>query len=149
KKPVGRYNQWGGTAGGPFWVPKVFNGKNKVFWFFAMEEINDNFPEPSLVTVPTQAERGGNFAGLPTIYDPSTAVLANGTVTRTAFAGNQVPANKIGTIAKNYLNFYPLPNQPGNADGTSNYLTAQTRSDTYNSEMGRLDFNLGSRNKMF
>src|SRR5437016_6715878 len=38
-KPVGRYNQWGGTAGGPLWVPKVFNGKNKVFWFFAMEEM--------------------------------------------------------------------------------------------------------------
>ena len=149
KKPTGRYNQWGGTAGGPLWVPKVFNGKNKVFWFFAMEEINDRFPEPTVQTVPTAAERVGNFAGLPTIYDPNTAVLANGIITRTPFAGNQVTGSRISAIAKNYLNFYPAPNQPGNPDGTSNYTTSQIRADTYNSEMGRLDFNLGSRNKMF
>jgi hypothetical protein len=152
KKPVGRYNQWGGTAGGPLWVPKVFNGKNKVFWFFAMEEINDNFPEPTFQTVPTAAQRGGNFAGLQTIYDPSTAVLANGIITRTAFPSNQVPSNRISKIAQNYLStYYPLPNAPGDIkDGTTNdFLTSQIRADTYNSEMGRLDFNLGSKNKMF
>src|SRR5215472_12112972 len=150
-KPVGRYNQWGGTAGGPLWVPKVFNGKNKVFWFFAMEEINDNFPEPTYQTVPTLAERGGNLAGLPTIYDPGTAVLANGIVTRTAFPNNQVPTNRISPIAQNFMKYYPAPNQAGDPkDGTTNdFLTSQIRADTYNSEMGRLDFNLGSKNKMF
>ncbi len=81
-KPVGRYNQWGGTAGGPLWVPKVFNGKNKVFWFFAMEEINDNFPEPQTVMVPTAAQRTGDLSQLLKvgssyqIYDPLTGVLS-------------------------------------------------------------------------
>ena len=154
-KPVGRYNQWGGTAGGPLWVPKVFNGKNKVFWFFAMEEINDNFPEPQTVMVPTAAERTGDLSALLkvgsnyTVYDPSTAVLANGHITRSPFAGNLIPSNRLSKIAQNYFQFYPLPNQPGGPDGTNNFLAPAVRKDTYNSEMGRLDFNLGSKNKMF
>jgi hypothetical protein len=158
-KPVGRYNQWGGTAGGPLWIPKVFNGKNKVFWFFAMEEINDNFPEPQTVMVPTAAERTGDLSQLLKvgsnyqIYDPSTAVLSGGHITRSPFAGNIIPANRLtgqaSVIAQNYLKFYPQPNQPGGADGTLNYLSPAVRKDTYNSEMGRLDFNLGSKNKLF
>jgi len=167
-KPPGRYNQWGGTAGGPLWVPKIFNGKNKVFWFFGMEDINDSFPEPQTVMVPTQAERNGDLSALLTlnkpagcsilissscadyeIYDPLTAVLNNGHVTRTAFPGNIIPASRISPIAKNYLQFWPLPNQPGGADGTNNYLAPAARRDTYNSEIGRLDFNLGNQNKMF
>jgi Carboxypeptidase regulatory-like domain len=154
-KPVGRYNQWGGTAGGPFWIPKVFNGKNKVFWFFAMEEINDSFPEPQTVMVPTSAERTGDLSALLKVganyqvYDPSTAVLAAGRITRTPFSGNIIPSNRLSAIAKNYFPFYPLPNQPGGADGTNNYLAPAVRKDTYNSELGRLDFNLGSKNKMF
>jgi hypothetical protein len=154
-KPVGRYNQWGGTAGGPLWVPKLFNGKNKVFWFFAMEEINDNFPEPQTVMVPSAAERTGDLSELLKagsnyqIYDPSSGVLASGRISRTPFAGNLIPSNRISAIAKNFLTYYPLPNQPGGKDGTNNYLAPAVRSDTYNSEMGRLDFNLGSKNKMF
>jgi hypothetical protein len=154
-KPVGRYNQWGGTAGGPLWVPKVFNGKNKVFWFFAMEEINDSFPEPQTVMVPTAAERTGDLSALLKVganyqvYDPSTAVLAAGRITRTPFSNNIIPSNRLSAIAKNYFPFYPLPNQSGGPDGTNNYLAPAVRKDTYNSELGRLDFNLGSRNKMF
>jgi hypothetical protein len=154
-KPVGRYNQWGGTAGGPFWVPKVFNGKNKVFWFFGMEEINDSFPEPQTVMVPTAAERTGDLSALLKaggnyqVYDPTTGALSGGHITRTAFPGNIIPTNRLSTIAKNYFQFYPLPNQPGGADGTNNFLAPAVRKDTYNSELGRLDFNLGSKNKMF
>ncbi len=154
-KPVGRYNQWGGTAGGPLWIPKVFNGKNKVFWFFAMEEINDSFPEPQTVMVPTAPERTGDLSALLKvganyqIYDPSTAVLAAGHITRTPFTGNLIPSNRLSAIAKNYFQFYPLPNQPGGADGTLNYLAPAVRKDTYNSELGRLDFNLGAKNRMF
>jgi hypothetical protein len=154
-KPVGRYNQWGGTAGGPLWVPKVFNGKNKVFWFFAMEEINDNFPEPQTVMVPTAAERTGDLSELLKvgsnyqIYDPASGVLNGARISRTPFANNLIPSNRISPIAKNYLNYYPLPNQAGARDGTNNYLAPAVRKDTYNSEMGRLDFNLGAKNKMF
>jgi len=155
KKPVGRFNQWGGTAGGPLWVPKVFNGRNRVFWFFAMEEINDNFPEPQTVMVPTAAQRTGDLSELLKVgaiyqvYDPLTGVLSGSRISRTPFAGNIIPSNRISAIAKNYFKYYPLPNQPGGPDGTLNYLAPAVRSDTYNSEMGRLDFNLGTQNRMF
>src|ERR1035437_9340045 len=92
-----RSNQWGGTAGGPLWIPKVFNGKNKVFWFFAMEEINDSFPEPQTLMVPTAAQRTGDLSALlkvganNQVYDPSTAVLAAGRITRTPFSNNIIP----------------------------------------------------------
>jgi hypothetical protein len=154
-KPVGRYNQWGGTVGGPLWIPKVFNGKNKVFWFFGLEDINDSFPEPQTLMVPTQAERDGDLSALLKlgtqyqIYDPFSATEQGSRIARTPLAGNIIPASRINPIAKNYLQFYPLPNQPGGPDGTSNYLAPVSRRDTYNSEIGRLDFNIGSRNRMF
>ncbi len=154
-KPPGRYNQWGGTAGGPVWLPRIFNGKNKVFWFFGMEDINDSFPEPQTVMVPTEAERSGDLSALLRlgpqyqIYDPMSGALSGSRISRTPLAGNLIPPSRISPIARNYLQFYPLPNQPGGPDGTLNYLAPAARRDTYNSEIGRLDFNLGSRNKMF
>src|SRR3954469_1992792 len=64
KKSALIYNQWGMTAGGPVWLPKVYNGKDKVFWFFGYEGIHDALPEAQNVTVPTAAERAGDFSAL-------------------------------------------------------------------------------------
>ena len=154
-KPVTRYNQWGETFGGPVWIPKIFNGKNRVFWFFGNEDINDSFPEPQTLTVPAAAERTGDFSALLKagsnyqIYDPSTGVLQGSRIARQPFAGNLIPSSRLSSIAKNFLQFYPLPNQPGRLDGGENYLANTVRSDTFNSEIGRLDFNISSRNKLF
>jgi hypothetical protein len=143
------------TAGGPLWVPKVYNGRNRVFWFFAWEDINDSFPEPLTTTVPTAAERNGDLSALIKvgsnyqIYDPLTGVLQGSRIMRQPLAGNIIPASRIDAIAKNYLHFWPLPNQPGNADGGNNYLANSVRSDTYNGELGRLDFNLSDKHKLF
>ena len=158
KNPVTRYNQYGFTAGGPVWIPKVFNGKNRVFWFFALEDISDSFPEPLTTTVPTAAERAGDFSQLLTqgtkyqIYDPASGVLSGGRITRQPFAGNIIPPNRLSSIAKNYLGFYPAPNQgppQASLDGTNNYLANSVRKDTYNGELGRVDINASDKNKMF
>ncbi|MBV9084413.1 MAG: TonB-dependent receptor [Acidobacteriaceae bacterium] len=154
-KPVTRYNQWGVNSGGPILIPKVFNGRNRVFWFFAYEGIKDSFPEPITTTVPTVAERNGDFSALLRlganyrIYDPNTGVLSGSKVVRTAFTNNIIPANRLNPIAKAYLQFYPLANQAGGPDGRNNYLANSVRSDTFDSELGRLDFNLGDKNKLF
>lgn len=50
---VTHYNQYGGTAGGPLVVPKLFDGRNRVFWFFAYEGLHDSTPNPYFTTVPT------------------------------------------------------------------------------------------------
>src|ERR1051326_350660 len=64
KKPPYRQNLWGMTAGGPVWVPKVINGKNKLFFFFAYEGFADAYATPTYFTVPTAAEISGDFSHL-------------------------------------------------------------------------------------
>jgi hypothetical protein len=155
KNPVTRYNQWGFTAGGPIWIPKIVNGKNRLFWFFALEDINDSFPEPLTTTVPTAAERNGDFSALLAlgskyqIYDPATGVAQGSRIMRQQFPGNIIPAARLSPIAKNFLQFYPAPNQPGAADGQNNYLANSVRRDTYNGELGRIDFNISDKHKVF
>src|SRR5205085_605805 len=83
------------------------------------------------------------------IFDPLSGVQEGSRVRRQPFANNIFPASRLSPIAKNFLQFYPLPNQPGKVDGLDNYLANSVRSDTYNSELGRLDFNLSEKHKFF
>ncbi len=149
------FNQWGMSASGPIWLPKIYNGKNKLFWFFSYEGIHDAFPEPLTNTVATAAERSGDFSQLLTagsnyaIYDPLTGVQNGSRVSRTPFAGNQIPSNRLSPIAKNLLTYIPLPNQAGTNDGTNNYLADSVRRDVFDGYLGRLDYNISDRHKLF
>lgn len=153
-KPVTRFNQWGGTVGGPVWIPKLINGRNKLFFFFASEGIQDSFPEPLTTTVPTQAERHGDFSALLAsgpnyqLYDPSTGVLQSGKVSRQPLANNVIPTERLNPVALSYLKYFPLPNQPGGPDGANNYLANSVRSDIFASYLGHLDYNLSEKNHL-
>src|SRR3954447_212441 len=124
-------NRYGLSAGSPIVIPKIYNGKNRTFWQFTWEA--NKFGDPNVgtntSTVPRAAWRNGDFSDLlklgPTyqLYDPSTIKAeANGTFSRLPFVGNIIPINRLDPVGKVLLNLYPLPNQPGNADGTSNYF---------------------------
>jgi hypothetical protein len=149
------YNQFGLTAGGPVWIPKLFNGRNRVFWYFAYEGIKHVNPEPVTVTVPTEAERNGDFSQLLAlgpayqIYDPTTGVVEGARIRRQPLPGNIIPRERLNPIASKYLEYYPLPNQPGRPDGRDNFLANSTRREDFNSEVGRLDFNLTQNHKFF
>ncbi len=155
KKSVTRYNQYGANAGGPMYIPKLYDGRNKVFWYFAYEGIKDSFPEPITTSVPSDAFRNGDFSALTriganyTIYDPTTGVVEGARIRRTPFGNNTIPANRINAIARNYFPYWPAPNQGGQADGRDNFLSPSVRADDYNSQIGRLDFNLSDRHKFF
>ncbi|MGJ5818749.1 carboxypeptidase regulatory-like domain-containing protein [Paludibaculum fermentans] len=155
KQPITRSNQYGGTIGGPVRIPKVFNGQDKVFFFLAYEGFKDSLPGISTTTVPTAAERTGDFSALLAlgngyqIYDPSTAVLANGKITRSPFAGNLIPASRMDSIAKAYMQYYPQANQPGKATGENNFVVSNPSINNFKSWVGRTDLNLGARNKLF
>jgi len=124
-RPLTNYNQYGVSLGGPVVLPKLYNGKNKFFWFFAFERLKDSDPANSVVeggatttTVPTALERNGDFSALLklgsnyTVYDPATGVLnaANGRVLRTAFPNNVIPSSRLSPIAVSYLKYYPAAN---------------------------------------
>ncbi|MDX1983268.1 MAG: carboxypeptidase regulatory-like domain-containing protein, partial [Bryobacteraceae bacterium] len=155
KKPVTRFNQYGLTVGGPIILPKLFNGKNKLFFFFGYEGIRQSEPEPTFSTVPTEAQRGGDFSQLLNvssayaIYDPTTGVTEGSRIRRQPFAGNRIPANRLNTVSRNFLQFLPSPNFAGAADGTNNYFNNAVRSDTFFSYLGRMDWNVSDRHKLF
>jgi len=162
-QPVGvkqlatRQNQYGGTIGGPIWIPKVFNGKDKLFFFYAYEGFKGSQPSPTTTSVPTAAERNGDFSALLAVnpsyqlYNPYSATTTNGTITRQPIPNN-VLANsglKFNPIAQAYLQYIPLPNVPGNSDGSANYSANIPTLFNYNSHQGRIDYNINDSNKLF
>jgi hypothetical protein len=109
-RPLYRYNYYGWDLGGPVWIPKVFNGRNKVFFFIGQEYYSQLVPQASSINilVPTAAERTGDFshsvdgAGKPiTIVDPMTGA---------PFAGNMIPSSRIYGPGAAILKFLPSPN---------------------------------------
>jgi hypothetical protein len=131
------FNQYGLTAGGPVVFPKLFNGRNKLFWFFTFEGLKDSQPAPTFVTVPTDAEKQGNFSALlPAgsqyqLYDPASAVMNGTIITRTPFPGNIIPQTELNPIALAYMKFYPEPNVTVGvgATGTNNFSSPATTTD--------------------
>jgi hypothetical protein len=116
-------NEFGGTVGGPVWVPKIYNGKNRTFWFFNYEGYKLRQGAFGNYRVPTQAMRDGDFSGLvdsagtfQTVYDPLTTGAAP-TYSRQPFTYNgklnQIDPSRISPLAKYIYSVMPLPNIAG------------------------------------
>ncbi len=119
--PVTHYNQYGATVGGPLFIPKVYNGKDKVFWFFAWESLKDSQPNTTFVSVPTAAEASGDFSALLKaggssyqLYNPYTAVLNGSTITRSPYPNNIIPTSQLNPIALALLQVLSGPQHRGN-----------------------------------
>lgn len=151
-----RHNEYGFAVGGPVQVPHLYNGRNKTFVFFNAEWVPDRSPDNIVATVPTAAQRNGDFSQTTTgsgqlikIYDPNTTVpnpASPGSYTRTAFLNNQIPANRINPNTLSLLQYFPLPNLPGN---TNNYATSATRNNNTSRYFGRIDENITDKNRLF
>jgi len=147
KRGIGRaiYKQhdFGGSVGGPVVIPKLYNGKNRTFFFTSYEAFrNRDGAAGSVRTVPTEEMYNGDFrnwvnptgARIP-IYDPtSQTVAANGTVTRQVFPDNMIPRAMFDPTVVRALGVFrsgetPLPNtgaRPGTVDYvTNNYLISK------------------------
>lgn len=153
-KPELSYQRFGGHLGGPVQLPG-YKGRDRTFYFGAIEWLYDEFPEPVTRTVPTEAMRNGDFSALLPlnilIYDPATAVQNGARVQRTPFPGNIIPSNRINPIAREVLKYYPLPNQTGTANNglQNNYLSNNPRTDDFYSISTRVDHRISDKQQLF
>ena len=105
-EPPFTYNQGGVTAGGPLVIPRVIDGRNRVFWIASYDNIRDSYVTPVTTTVPTEAMRSGDFSELLglgdvyRIYDPLTGVAEGERRRRQPFAEQRIPADRINPIAR-------------------------------------------------
>lgn len=137
-KPPRTYDRYLGTVSGPVI-------QDRTFFMVSYEHLKDIQAEPASYTVPTLKMRTGDFSEFSgKIYDPLTAT--GSTLTRSPFANNLIPADRINAIARAILKYYPEPNRPGTQ---ANYFTNQVRPYTYNAFLTRLDHNINNSNKLF
>ena len=154
-----RHNEYGFSASGPVYIPKVYDGRNKTFFFFNWEEINDHGVSTPTANVPTALQKSGDFSqtftsanALIRIYDPQTTIAdpaQKSGFSRSPFPGNVVPQNRMDPIMKKIIGFYPDPTlaiSPTLQTNWSQNFALITHQDKW---FTRADQNFGAKNRMF
>ena len=154
-KGVFHENVFGGSVGGPLWLPKIYSGKDRTFFFLNYEGARyRSGSNARLAGVPTALERQGDFSqsliddGRPVqIFDPLTARLVNNRVVRQPFPGNKIPESRFDPLSKIYLKYYPEPNQPPRPRSShdQNYVGSSTNPSESDRFTGRVDQNWSAR----
>ena len=104
-----KWNDYGFEIDGPVRIPKLFNGRNRLFFMANDEWKKQRSNGQTNYTLPTAAELTGNLAPLQTIYDPNSGT---GGATKTPFPGNVIPSNRIDPISVKFLNYYGAATLP-------------------------------------
>ncbi len=137
-------NQFGASLGGPIALPKIYNGRNRTFFFFSWESLRQRSGSSQLGRVPTAEERNGDFSktlvsGRPiTVKDPLTAA-------GTQFPGNVIPSNRFSPVAVKLLAYMPLPNR---GDALNNYVGTSSSTTAWDSYMGKIDHRFSEKDTM-
>ncbi|MBI3683968.1 MAG: TonB-dependent receptor, partial [Acidobacteria bacterium] len=129
-------NQFGASAGGPIFLPKVYKGKDRSFFFFNYEGQRILAASIAQHTLPTELERRGDFSQTfnsagqqKIIFDPATTRPdpdRAGRFLRTPFAGNVLPQSKLSPVSLAAQKYYPLPNSPGLPFSRQNNFVVQS-----------------------
>ncbi|MCX6632351.1 MAG: carboxypeptidase regulatory-like domain-containing protein [Candidatus Solibacter sp.] len=169
KKGVQRLWRGGGNVGGPVWIPKVFNGKNRTFFFFDYEPLRQSTNTTWYENTPTAQERNGDFSGM--VYTRSTGIpitifnqweyntagtgLTNKQLVMPAgvpfpqFPGSKLPASLISPIGKKLIDLYPAPNYVNpDPTATTNYGAPMSVNNVDNRWMFKVDESVSSANRM-
>jgi len=132
-KVIYKQNDFGATVGGPVWLPKIYNGRDRTFFFFSYEGFRNRVgASPTPYTVPPPEFFTGdlhnwvNASGrMIQVYDPATTTLVGSTYQRTPFPNNQIPQSQFDPVSRAIMGYVqPLakPNLPGLVPGTSAYV---------------------------
>jgi len=161
-RPKYRVNEAGGTIGGPVILPKIFNGRDKLFFFASFSRVTHSDPITYQGTVPTTLQRTGDFSqtmvadinGNPVqaqLFNPFTAVPYQGSAT--VFIRQPYPGNVVSNpdpFGLKILQAYPQPNQPPtDAFGNNNYIFHGSQPTVRDGMSTRLDYKLGARNSIY
>ncbi len=162
-RPSFKFNQFGFTLGGPVLIPKLYNGKNRTFFFFNYEGFMQRQAATQVVTIPNNAWRAGDLSrnlngttALPPVFDPYTerqnGVNAQGQpiYMRQPFANNAIPSARFPAYVKAYMDmWFPPALQPLNLANTGNYInsTNQVRND--HQTHTRVDHKFSDNNNFF
>ncbi len=145
-------NQFGAMLGGPIVIPKLFDGHNKTFFFGSYEGLRDTYVTPGgfQATVPTKAERSGDFSADAPIYDPNPANYVSGQRPRFSCNGvnNVICPGRIDSAGQALLNMYPLPT-PNYQAGAYNYFSNAPAQDVNNSFDVRIDHQLNDKQSLY
>ena len=115
--PFLQHNEWGAQLGGPVWIPKVYNGRNRTFFFVDLEWIKQNANGIEQYTVPTESERKGNLSDVLasttgnalTLYDPLTTNSDGySNYDRSVIAGNTIPQNRLNPVVQKVFGITPV-----------------------------------------
>ncbi len=135
-----KWNQYGFTLAGPVRIPRLFNGKDKLFFMGNYEAYRKRGSVTGLFSLASNSIQSGDFSGVSAkLFDPTSHVLgADGkTITATPFTGNILPPSRISQISKQLLGFYAQPTLPGS---TNNFTEALTRPDNRDQFILRMDY---------
>src|ERR1700682_3362799 len=127
-----KWNQYGFTLGGPVRIPKLFNGKNRLFFLSNYEGFKLRNQTQVVYSTASAAMRTGNFSEImpAVIRDP---------LNNQPFAGNRIPTQRLDPIAQGLLKFFPAPNIPGTGL-VSNYLALDANTTDKDQFTQRVDF---------
>jgi carboxypeptidase family protein/TonB-dependent receptor-like protein len=150
-------HRFGASAGAPVWLPKLYNGRDKTFWYFAWESNRWSDSGNFVATVPTAKQRQGDFSDLLKIspnyqlYNPFTTRpdTQQGRFRRDPFPNNVIPQELLNPVALKLLELYPLPNQQGTADGRNNFFQSYKILESYDVFMARFDHAFSEKHRMF
>ena len=147
-------NEFGGTVGGPIVVPKLYQGRNKSFFFVAYERFSLRQAQNQLTTVPTVAMRNGDFSNaingqgiLQTIHDPNTTQAD--TLQRLPFPNNTIPLNRQSPLSKVLYAATPLPNSDDNPLRNRNFNAVNNITQTVPNWTTRLDHVFNQKNRAY
>jgi hypothetical protein len=151
--PAFKQNQFGFSVGGPVLIPRLYDGRNKTFFFADYQGTRIRSSETFFASVPPQAWRNGNFSGFQTIFDPKTTVTdSDGTATRQPFANNQIPTSRFDPVAKQLINLFPAPNVAGSlatSGVANNYLSNPGSPDDTDQYDIRIDHKISDSDSLF
>ena len=157
KAPKYIRNEFGVSAGGPIYIPKLYNGHNRSFFFVAYERYSlaQGVSEP--LYEPTMAMRAGDFSGLIdastgtpfVIYDPATSQGPAGKYQRTAFTNNQISAGRLSPLAKTLFALEPQPTNASDPLVQSNLTTALPNSQLAPTITARVDQHFNEKDSAY